>query len=167
MEFRKSTKLDINDIMKIIKQAQNYFKENKIDQWQNNYPNYDTIENDIDGEESYVLVKDGKIVATAALSFNGEGTYNNIYNGKWLSNNKYAVVHRVAVDENYKGQGLSSKIFENIEKICINKNINSIKIDTHKNNLSMQKLLEKEGFIYCGIIYLSDKSKRIAFEKIV
>ena len=106
MEFRKSTKLDINDIMKIIKQAQNYFKENKIDQWQNNYPNYDTIENDIDGEESYVLVKDGKIVATAALSFNGEGTYNNIYNGKWLSNNKYAVVHRVAVDENYKGQGL-------------------------------------------------------------
>jgi hypothetical protein len=31
--------------MKIIKQAQNYFKEEGIDQWQNNYPDRDTIPN--------------------------------------------------------------------------------------------------------------------------
>lgn len=43
MELRKSSRSDIESIMKIIHQAQNYFKENGIDQWQNNYPNEETI----------------------------------------------------------------------------------------------------------------------------
>ena len=47
MEFRKSTKNDVPKIMNIVKQAQNYFKEQGIDQWQNNYPNIDTINSDI------------------------------------------------------------------------------------------------------------------------
>ena len=47
MEFRKSTINDMPDIMNIFKQAQSYFKENRIDQWQNNYPNENVISNDI------------------------------------------------------------------------------------------------------------------------
>ena len=56
MKLRKSTQSDINSIMKIIGQAQEYFKKNNIDQWQNDYPNYETIKNDIDKEESYVCL---------------------------------------------------------------------------------------------------------------
>ena len=40
MEFRKALEADIENIMEIIRQARNYFKENGIDQWQNNYPNF-------------------------------------------------------------------------------------------------------------------------------
>ena len=40
-------------------------------------------------------------------------------------------------------------------------------IDTHEDNQSMQKLLAKNQFSYCGIIYLSDGSKRLAFEKVL
>ena len=47
MEIRKAVKSDVNNIMKIIKQAQEYFKNQGIDQWQNNYPNIDTINSDI------------------------------------------------------------------------------------------------------------------------
>lgn len=44
MEFRKTTIEDINKIMAIFKQAQQqYFKDNYIDQWQNNYPNIQTL----------------------------------------------------------------------------------------------------------------------------
>lgn len=39
MKFRKAAEKDINAIMNIINQAQNYFKEQGIDQWQNGYPN--------------------------------------------------------------------------------------------------------------------------------
>lgn len=72
MKLRKSTLSDISSIMRIIGQAQEYFKKNNIDQWQNNYPNHATIKNDIDKEESYVLINDNDILATVALSFNGE-----------------------------------------------------------------------------------------------
>ncbi|AQS05809.1 GNAT family N-acetyltransferase [Clostridium beijerinckii] len=165
MEFRKAVETDINDIMNIIKQAQSYFKEQGIDQWQNNYPNPETIRNDIANKHSYILLKDNNIVATAAVSFDGEKTYNSIYEGEWITNNEYAVIHRIAVDNTYKGLGLSSKIIKNVEELCLSKGVHSIKIDTHEENISMQKLLKKNKFQYCGIIYLEDGNKRIAFER--
>lgn len=165
MEFRKAIETDTNNIMHIIKQAQAYFKEQRINQWQNNYPNTETISNDIANNYSYVLLKDSKIVATAAVSFDGERTYDSIYEGEWISNNGFAVIHRIAVDNTYKGLGLSSQIIKNVEKLCLNKGVYSIKVDTHEENISMQKLLKRNNFQYCGIIYTEDRSKRIAFEK--
>ena len=79
MEFRRTNISDVNSVMKIISQSQSYFKSKGIDQWQNNYPNENTIMEDINNGYSYVLEKDNKIIATLALSFNGEVTYNKIY----------------------------------------------------------------------------------------
>jgi len=167
MEFRRAVKTDINNIMSIIKQAQAYFKEQGINQWQDNYPSNETISHDIADKNSYVLIKDNNIVATAAVSFDGEKTYGAIYEGEWISGNKYAVIHRIAVDSAYKGLGLSSQIIKSVEQLCFNKGVYSIKVDTHEENISMQKLLEKNKFKYCGIIYLENRSKRIAFEKVL
>lgn len=167
MKLRQSVKKDAKNIMAIISSAQSYFKANNIDQWQNGYPNIGSIENDIFKNESYVLENENDIIATAAISFNEEPTYNKIHNGKWVSNDKYAVVHRVAVDDSKKGAGIAGKLFNELEKICTKNNVYSIKIDTHRDNKSMQRFLEKSGYKYCGIIYLLDKSERVAFEKIL
>lgn len=75
MEFRKSVKSDIPKIMSIIKQAQAYFKDQNIDQWQNGYPNEEVINNDIKNEESYVMIKDNEILATTVISFHKESSY--------------------------------------------------------------------------------------------
>ena len=167
MEFRRAVEDDINSIMKIIKQAQDYLKEQGVNQWQNNYPNFETIKNDIMNQYGYVLLKDLHVIGTVAVSFDGEKNYQSIYDGAWISNYEYAVIHRIAVDQGYKGCGYSSVIIKNIEEICLNKGIHSIKVDTHEENKSMQRLLQKNGFLYCGIIYTEDKSKRIAFEKVL
>jgi len=165
MKFTKAVKEDVNSIMNIIMQAQDYFKENAINQWQDNYPNFETVKKDIINKNGYVLSKNNNVVGTVVVTFDGDKNYEFIYNGEWVSYDKYAVIHRMAVDSNYKGIGLSSVIIKNIEKICLDKDIHSIRIDTHKENISMQRLLQKNGFQYCGIIYLEDKSERIAFEK--
>ena len=57
MEFRKTIKTDIDSVMNIIRQAQEYFKIQGINQWQDNYPNPDVINSDIAKGESYVLLK--------------------------------------------------------------------------------------------------------------
>ena len=167
MEFRKSVETDISSIMNIIVQAQAYFNEQGINQWQNNYPNSETIENDIINKNSYVLLSDNNIIGTVVLSFDGEKSYEIIYDGKWKSNFKYGVIHRIAVDTNYKGLGLASAIINNVKEICLKKGVCSIKVDTQKDNIAMQKLLKKNEFDYCGIIYLEDKNERMAFEKIL
>ncbi len=92
------------------------------------------------------MLKDNNVVVTVVVTFDGEKSYEAIYNGEWVSNDEYAVIHRIAVVSNYKGIGLSSVIIKNIEKICLDKGVHSIKIDTHKENISMQKLLQKTGF---------------------
>ena len=165
MEFRKSVKSDIENIMKIIKQAQAYFKSQGINQWQNNYPNNEIINNDIDNGESYVLLKNNKIIATAVVSFKKEKSFNYITDGEWITNGKSGVIHRVAVDNSYKGLGLSHEIIRYAEKLCVSNGVYSIKVDTHEENILMQNLLKKNNFKYCGIIYLEDGAQRIAFEK--
>ena len=45
-------------------------------------------------------------------------------------------------------------------KVCGN-----LKIDTHRDNRIMQHLLDKNGFTYCGIIYLDDGTERLAYQK--
>ncbi len=166
MKLRKATETDIKSIMNIVKQAQYYFKENGINQWQNNYPNIETIKNDIKNGYAYVLEDNGQVLGTVAVSFDGEKTYDTIYDGQWLSNNKYAVIHRMAVDNNCKGKGLSEVIMKYIKNLCLEKDIHSIKIDTHEENKSMQRVIAKNDFKYCGIIYVDDKSSRMAFEKL-
>jgi len=165
--FRKTETADLPQVMAIIKEAQIYFKENQIDQWQHNYPNLETIQNDIVQDHSYVLVHKQQIIATAAVSFDGEKTYNQIQQGEWLTQNPYAVIHRLAVANSFKGQGVFTSILNPIEKLCCEQGIFSIKIDTHEHNLSMQRSLKKNGFSYCGVIYLEDGSKRVAWEKIL
>lgn len=112
MEFKKSTEEDISNIMRIINEAQTYFKEQKINQWQNDYPNIETIKEDIKNDYSYVFLMDKQIVATVALSFDGEKTYDIIYDGKWISNNKYAVIHRMAVNNSHKGNGIALRFLK-------------------------------------------------------
>lgn len=165
MQLRSATISDINDITNILKQAQDYFKEAGIKQWQDGYPNAETINNDIADKNSYVLIKDDIIVATAAISFDGEKAYNDIYEGEWVSHNDYAVMHRIAVDSTYKGSGFASLMIKYAEQLCQNKGVNSIRIDTHEKNISMHNLLFKNNFQNCGVIYLADKSRRMAFEK--
>lgn len=164
----KKAKLEhINEIMDIIQGAQEYLKIQEIDQWQNNYPNIETINNDINNNNSYILVNDADIiVGTTALIFGNDKTYDAIYEGKWLTDDKYATLHRMAINPDCHGLGLATEIIKQAEVVCKNKGIASIKVDTHKENIGMQKRLIKSGFVYCGIIYLEDGNERMAFEKV-
>lgn len=168
MKFRKSEKKDINIIMEIINEAKDYFKNNRIDQWQNDYPNEKIILNDINNSESYVLCDENeKIIASCVISFREEKSYNIIEKGKWKSSLPYAVIHRIAIKSNLKGMGISNNLIKETEKMCLKRNIRSIRIDTQKDNKSMQKFIIKNNFEYCGIIYISDGSERLAYEKLL
>lgn len=167
MKCRKSTKADVYKIMEIIQDAQKYLRENDINQWQNNYPNTNIINLDILRNESYVILKNDVIVGTFALSFKDDKSYASIYEGQWINHGKHSTIHRVAVHKDYKGNGLASEIIKIATKMSLNNLVDSIRVDTHRNNISMQRLLEKNDFKYCGIIYLEDNSERIAFEKAI
>ena len=183
MNFRKSTFDDIDIILEIIEKAKAELKKMRLDQWQKGYPNREVIESDVKKGISYVLEEtaennenseekvSGKIVGTIVLSPEREEPYSKI-EGKWITDDDdYMVVHRLAVDSDVKNKGLATKILEFSEGVCIENKILSLKADTHENNEPMKRLLAKNGFSFCGLIYLDREpdlgAKRIAYEKII
>ncbi|EJT6153545.1 GNAT family N-acetyltransferase [Clostridium perfringens] len=167
MEFRQANISDLDQIVEIIELSKKYLKETKVDQWQDGYPAKEDLRRDIESGNSYVLTNKDEIVATTVISLDGESTYNSIFNGEWITNEEYIVMHRVAVHDKYKGKGIFKELIKEAESLALNKGISSIKIDTHRDNISMQRAVVKNDFKRCGIIYLEDGSERIAFEKVI
>ena len=169
MKIQLSTFEDIPAIIAIINDAKEYLASQKIDQWQNGYPNAEQVANDIKNNESYVVVNDeNEIIATAMFTTNPEPTYK-IIDGNWNidENEKYGVVHRMAIKKEFRKFGLATFMFHEFQMQLLEKKIKSLKIDTHEKNLGMQALIKKLGYTYCGIIYTNYHAKRLAFEKVI
>lgn len=165
MIFRKANEQDSDEIWKIIEQA---IERRRIDgskQWQNGYPNLQSIHFDIEKGQGYVLEISGKIAVYGALIFNDEPAYENI-DGKWLSEGDFLVVHRVAVEETFHGQGLVRTFFEKIEDFALQNQVYSIKVDTNYDNGAMLHILKKLEYTYCGEVFLTGAPRK-AFEKIL
>ena len=167
MILRKAQPEDRDDMLEIVSHGQASLKAMGVNQWQNNYPNSDVIQRDIEKGYAYVLTENDSVIAMSTVIFNDEPTYERIYEGEWLSRGEFVVVHRIAVNNRFRNKGIASYLLGEIEKMVIQATIPSIKIDTHKDNLPMRKVLEKSGYIYCGRIVLLDGHSRVAYEKLL
>lgn len=160
--LRKAGIAEIPEIWDILQQAILRRKNDGSDQWQNGYPNPDVVRKDIETGSGYVLTDNDTIIGYCAVIINDEPAYRNI-KGRWLTNGDFIVVHRVAISDQHTGKGLACKIFELIEKIALDNDIHSIKVDTNFDNAAMLKTLERSGYTYCGEVYINGTRK--AFEK--
>ncbi|MBE7628653.1 GNAT family N-acetyltransferase [Tenacibaculum piscium] len=169
MKIRHSITDDLKNIMTIIHYAQRYLASLNIDQWQDGYPDKAQINKDIENKESYVLEnEEQQIVATFMFTSSKESAYNSI-DGTWLTTTDatYGVIHRVAVAENCTRKGIAEMIITYCEKLLQNQAINSMRIDTHTDNLGMQYILKKINYSYCGIITLDSGATRLSYEKLL
>jgi len=110
IHFRKANATDIDIIWEIIQQSIERRRKDGSDQWQNGYPNLQTVESDIEKGFGHVLTVNNDVAVYVALIFNDEPAYSSI-EGAWLTTGEFVVVHRVAVSENFAGQGLAKKTF--------------------------------------------------------
>ena len=167
MKIRLATEKDLAVIMDIVGQAQEYFRSQGIDQWQNHYPTEEVFLADMKLGESFVVEEDGRVVGTFMASFREDPTYRVIVGGGWQYEGVYAVIHRVAMDNRVKGMGFGSRIVEFMTDRCLNREepVYVLRGDTHRDNRSMQRLFEKNGYRHAGTIFLADGSERWAFEK--
>ncbi|AYN02735.1 GNAT family N-acetyltransferase [Chryseobacterium sp. 3008163] len=165
IKFRKAEISDKDIIWEIIQQS---IERRRIDgstQWQNGYPNEQTVESDIAKNFGFVFTVNDEIAVYVALIFNDEPAYSTI-DGAWLTNGEFVVIHRVAVSERFAGQGLAKKLFDVIEDYVKSQNVHSIKVDTNFDNYAMLKILENKGYIYCGEVLLNSGMRK-AFEKVL
>ena len=158
--FRHATMEDLSVILNLRDQAREIMRSyGNVNQWPEGYPAQEKFEKDIEQGCSYVMTDDnGLIVGTFAFIPGPDITYKVIYDGQWLNDNPYYVIHRIASTPDSHG------ILNAVLDFCEAQSTD-IRIDTHKDNIVMIQGLEKRGYHYCGIIHLLNGDERLAFQK--
>lgn len=158
VQIRRSCLEDIPRLLEIFAIARRFMEETgNPTQWADDYPSIELLKSDINSKDSYVVTLGSHIVATFVLRSGIDPTYNIIYDGEWLNDNTYATIHRIASSGELKG-------ILSIAMQFAYQNYDDIRIDTHRNNHTMQNAVKKEGFQYCGIIHCWNGSERLAFQ---
>ena len=89
-----------------------------------------------------------------------EPTYEKIYDGAWLNDEPYYVIHRLASWPDVHG------IWDCVLEWAFERT-RTLRVDTHRDNHIMQHNILKHGFTYCGIIYLLSGDERLAYQKTI
>lgn len=165
MILRKAEKHELPEVWDILQYAIEQRKLAGSNQWQDGYPNPQSIQSDFDKGYAHVMAEAGEILAYAAIIFDKEPVYNDI-EGKWLTNGDYLVVHRVAAAKKAKGKGIATVLFSMLEDYAKDHSVFSIKVDTNFDNAAMLRILEKLKYTYCGEVYFRGSARR-AFEKVL
>lgn len=162
IRIRRAGSADLDRIMEIFEVARKFMiSTGNPNQWINGYPQRELMASEIVQNHCYVCEstdEEKKIVATFCFIEGPDPTYSYIEDGEWPDDSPYYVIHRLASDEGVHG----------IAKQCIEwcAGISPcLRVDTHSDNKIMQHLLEKNGFVRCGIIYVANGTPRIAFYK--
>lgn len=160
MIIRKATENDLARCLEIYEIARNKMRENgNPTQWGTEYPYDYIIKEDIELGRLYVFDCDGSVEGVFLMEQGPDETYMQI-DGNWLNDEPYYVIHRIA----------SSGVVKGVVRAAVDfalRNTENVRIDTHENNLCMQKALENLGFKHCGTIYVfaswEGKSPRRAY----
>lgn len=97
------------------------------------------------------------MVGTFVLRGGEDPTYNIIYAGAWPHSRPYATIHRIASSGEAKGVLAAAVAFALTR-------YDTLRIDTHRDNSVMQRLVQKAGFKYCGIIHCWNGDERLAYQ---
>ena len=148
---------DLDEIQEIYKWARDFMRRTgNPNQWKDNKPILGDLENDIEKGDLYLVKNEGLLVGAFALIIGEDPTYKVVYGGRWLNDEPYGTIHRIAANGKAKG------VFEEAIRFALTKTRN-VRIDTHEDNKVMQAKLEKAGFVYCGIIHLMNGDERLAY----
>ncbi len=160
--IRHTRNEELQAVMQIYVTARHFMRQSgNPNQWGDNYPSIKEVEDDIRLGRSYVCINNKEEVV-AVFFFQKEEpdpTYHRIEGGAWLNDEPYGVIHRIASSGRERG------VMQAVIDWCF-KQINNLRIDTHRDNQVMQQILNKLDFQYCGIIYLENGDERLAYQKV-
>lgn len=162
LKIRRTNIEEIMPAMELYAQARMFMRQTgNASQWINGYPSVEIVKKDIAEGNSYVCIEEnGDPVGIFCFKQGTEPNYVRIEEGEWLNDEPYGVIHRLGASGRRKG----------IARVCIDwcfQQCRNVRVDTHRDNLIMQRVLEKSGFQKCGIIYVEDGSPRIAYQKCI
>ena len=173
VDCRPAEQSDMENIMLTIRQAKNYMKKHRLDQWQSGFPDESMVLEDIERGEGHVMTYCGKYAGYFMLTDAPQEEYEKLTDGKWRASGAYCTLHRVCVAAEYRGSGMSDRLVAAAEALARTQGAAALRADTHRHNEPMKALLRRSGFTYRGNIRIEPEAgrghdpARQAFEKLL
>ena len=157
MEIRHAKISDLPVLETLFANARRFMaQQGNPDQWEEGYPHC-VLQCDLERRQLYVCEQNGHIYAAFVMALGDDPTYQ-VIEGEWKNNAPYAALHRIA------STGEKSGMMDVIVRWAFAQTGN-LRGDTHEKNLPMRKAFERNGFAYCGTIWVEDGTPRMAYHK--
>ena len=166
MMIRKAKINELDEIMNMYTSCVDGMQKANIDQWDSTYPNRAKICEDIRNKSFYIFLINDKIIGGINIDKIQDKTYLDI---EWKDkSNKFLVVHRLAVRQEFWKKGIGNKLMIFAESLVKEKKLNSIRLDTYSSNPIAINFYLNLGYIKKGEIFLKpNKNEYYCFEKLI
>ena len=151
MTIRLATPADIPALLNLLRHVVPQMQASGNFQWDDTYPNATVFSNDIAKEQLWVADIDGQLAGVSAITSDQEPEYAQV---GWDVNEPAIVTHRLAVDPEFRGQGVGKALLQQAEIVARERGIFRLRIDTNTHNLVTQKLFPTAGYVFTGEIGL-------------
>lgn len=175
--LRKLEARDLDTVERMLVKAKTNMREVlHIDQWQNGYPSRCDFEKDIAQGKAYAYCDEADIpVGIATVTAGKDPVYdavsdgNGEFFGKWRYEDRTAAaVHRFCVAQERTRCGVGTSFMQALFGMLASRGVQSVRIDTHRYNVSMRRMLQKCGFQEIGVVYVQELTpERIAYERLL
>ena len=141
---------DLDAIMKIYNNIKIEMRQDNNPQWgstDDDYPDIDTVRNDILAKNTFKFVEDGIIKGIISIVMDSSREYD-----EYIANSKEKayIIHRLAVPMEYRRNNIAYKLFKFAEQYAKMNDAKIVKSDTEVSNTKMNNLFNKLGFAYIG-----------------
>ncbi|MHC1682965.1 MAG: GNAT family N-acetyltransferase [Clostridiaceae bacterium] len=154
---------DLNQIIKIVEASILDMHSYGNLQWTKDYPKENDFIRDINEETLFVYDINGIIAGLICINKTEPEEYKN---ADWSNTKQPAIIHRLAVNTEFHGQGIGYKLINYANALCTENGISYIKTDTNSLNIKAQGLLRKSGYRFVDeITFLSHKGIFYCYEK--
>lgn len=152
--IRKAVSSDLDQIMKIVRNTIIEMHSYGNFQWNDDYPKKEDFIRDISEGTLFIYDKNGIIGGFICINRDEPDEYKN---ANWSTIEKAFVIHRLAVNTDFRSEGIGVKLVTHADIICRENNLSYIRTDTNSLNIKAQRLLKKCGYTFTGEINLLGK----------
>ncbi len=151
--FRQAEAADIERITELLNSAKRRMSADGLEQWadEDGYPNREIVESDVSKGEMFVIELDGQIAAVCAINDDFYDSY-----PEAVDETKSRALHRIAVNQNFLGQGIGKLIYKEAETKIKQMGYQTVIVDTYTQNIKMCSLIKAVGYEQVGEFQLFD-----------
>lgn len=147
MQILKAGITHLQDITALISACRTTLLNKGIHQWDEYYPDTETIRHDINQGELYIAAIAGEVVGGVTLNRNQDPEYSQI---TWRCPSPALVVHRLCVSPSHQGSGIGSDLMAFAEQYTRDARLGSVRLDVYSDNAIAVNFYKRLGYGIAG-----------------